>query len=113
MNVTTNVQRNAGASHCFDQILKLAGYGFRQDERAAFLVARQDGTLDCVIWPKTNGYQSAHWDGVVPRNTFAIAHTHPRALPSPSTHDFVEAKRLGMPVYVITSSGVNVALPGR
>lgn len=101
------------ASACFAEIFKASGYGFRRDERAAFLIARDDGGFDCMIWPRTNGYQSAQWEGAVPKNAVAIAHTHPRSLPEPSTHDFAEADRIGLPVYVVTHLGVNVASPHR
>jgi len=94
------------ASPCFSELLKAGGYGMRNDERAAFLLARDDGGYDCAMWPRSNGYHSAHWDGPIPERAVAIAHTHPRHKPLPSVQDAAEAKRLGMPIYVVTPSGV-------
>jgi len=111
--VLTAALSHPSASACFAEIFKAAGYGFRHDERAAFLIARGDGGFDCRMWPRTNGYQSAHWEGPIPANAVAIAHTHPRGLPEPSAHDFAEADRVGLPVVVVTHLGVNVASPHR
>ncbi|MCU1246891.1 MAG: Prokaryotic s of the domain [Acidobacteria bacterium] len=91
---------------CFAQLLALGGYGRRPDERAAFVVARGDGRFDCVLWPATNGFRSASWQGSRPKGTVAIAHTHPRTLPDPSLHDAEEARRLGLPIYVLTPQQV-------
>jgi JAB domain-containing protein similar to deubiquitination enzymes len=102
---------NGSASQCFAAVLKEGGYGFRNEERAAFLVARADGSYDCAMWPRTNGVERTQWDGVIPPGTVAIAHTHPRAKPLPSQQDMRESKRLGMPIYVVTPSGVTVAEP--
>lgn len=97
---------DAGASQCFADLLKAGGYGMRDQERAAFLIVRDDGSTGCMMWPKSNGYQSEHWDGPIPARAYAIAHTHPRAKPLPSVHDVDEARRLSIPIYVVTPSGV-------
>jgi hypothetical protein len=87
---------------CFARLLALSGYGRRADERAAFVVDRGDGRFDCLLWPATNGFRSASWQGRRPEGTVAIAHTHPRTLPDPSIHDAEEARRLALPIYVLT-----------
>jgi hypothetical protein len=104
--ISDPIARDASASQCFEKILKDSGYGFRSDERAAFLVLRDDGAYDCVSWPSTNRIKSASWSGSIPERAVAIAHTHPRREPMPSAHDNAEAKRLGMPIYVVTPGEV-------
>jgi hypothetical protein len=99
---------------CFARLLALSGYGRRPDERAAFVVVRDDGRFDCVLWPATNGFRSASWQGSRPEGVIAIAHTHPRTLPDPSTRDAEEARRLALPIYVLTpQQAVLVATDGR
>ena len=96
------------AHGCFVKLLALGGYGRLAPERAAFLVVMPDGGTSCVLWPATNGYREARWDGPVPAGTIAIAHTHPRNLDSPSARDVREASRTGLPVFVITPRRVSM-----
>jgi proteasome lid subunit RPN8/RPN11 len=72
------------------------------EEVAAFVVMERDGTVDLVHWPRTRTYRSAHWKGPVPEGTIGIIHTHPAKLPFPSRQDVAEARRLGMPVHVVS-----------
>jgi hypothetical protein len=73
-----------------------------QQEVAAFIVRAEDGTLSCVMWPHTANRRSEHYRGDVPAGTVAIAHTHPIFAEHPSRGDVEQAKRIGLPIYVIT-----------
>lgn len=75
---------------------------FDQQEVAAFLVRDANGVISCVMWPHTANRRSEHYDGVVPAGTVAIAHTHPTFAERPSHGDIEQAKKIGLPIYVIT-----------
>lgn len=94
----------------YDQLLADGGYGRLERERAAFLIREDDGTLTLEPWPH-GGFRHASFRGAIPRGTIAILHTHPADEPQPSARDRAEARRLGLPVVVITPSGVVVAMP--
>ncbi|HYI07765.1 MAG TPA: Mov34/MPN/PAD-1 family protein [Thermoanaerobaculia bacterium] len=95
----------------YDHLLAEGGYGRLPHERAAFLIRESDGTLTLQPWPDT-GFRHATFRGVVPPRTIAVLHTHPRGESQPSVRDRGEARRLGVPVVVITPEGVVAALPG-
>jgi hypothetical protein len=81
-----------------------------QREVAAFIVRREDGSLNAVIWPQNGRYRSGHYEGPVPAGTVAIAHTHPpEADRRPSRGDIEQAKKIGMPIYVVTRWNLWVA----
>jgi hypothetical protein len=81
-----------------------------QREVAAFVVRRDDGSLNAVFWPHSANFRSEHYEGRVPAGTVAIAHTHPpQAGERPSRGDIEQAKKIGMPVYVVTRWNVWVA----
>ena len=103
---------SAEAKHWYGELLAEAGYGRFATERAAFLIAESDGGLTLAPWD-VRGYHRASYRGGVPERAIAIVHTHPAHLPQPSAQDRAEAKRLGLPVVVVTPSGVQVAMPGR
>lgn len=93
-------------------IARLAAPLLRADddyERAAFVIRDRDGALRLIEWPFRREFRRARWDGAAPTGTIAIVHTHPRALPMPSRGDHAEARRIGLPIYVLTRSGVSVA----
>ena len=87
------------------------GYGRVAIERAAFLVAGEEGTVRCVLWPFAPEFQQASFRGAVPAGTLAIAHTHPNHLPFPSAGDRALAQKLSLPVLVLTRKGIMAALP--
>lgn len=93
----------------YDQLLVEGGYGRLERERAAFLIREPDGTLTLEPWPHGD-FRHATFRGTVPARTIAILHTHPARSPEPSARDRAEAKRLGIPVVVITPSGVIAAM---
>lgn len=88
------------------------GYGRLSTERAAFLVVRADGTLECRVWPAGAAFQSASFRGRVPAGTLAIMHTHPNERREPSRIDRDLARRMNLPVIVVTRSAVVVAAAG-
>ena len=88
-------------------------------EVAAFIVRDGNGELACQMWPHTASIRAAHYQGAVPAGTVAVAHTHPIYAEQPSRGDIEQAKRIGLPIYVITrwslyvvdpSSGASVAV---
>jgi hypothetical protein len=95
----------------YGQLLAAAGYGRMPFERGAFLIREDDGTLTLAIWPHA-GFARAEWRGGIPRGTIALVHTHPIGMSArPSARDVAEAKRLALPVLVVTPSGVTAAYP--
>jgi hypothetical protein len=91
---------------CSEQLSELAAFGRSDRERAAFLVLRGDGTFHCAVWPASNTWHSASWSGAIPFGTVAVMHTHPRHIPQPSTQDMAQARRLDIPVLVVTPGSI-------
>jgi hypothetical protein len=98
------------ALHWYESLLAEGGYGRLDYERAAFLIRERDGSLTLEPWPG-RGFRHATFRGAVPARTIAILHTHPAGQPQPSARDRAEAKRLGIPVVVITPGSVIAAEP--
>lgn len=94
----------------YDHLLAESGYGRLDRERAAFLIRESDDSLTLAPWPD-GGFRHASYRGAIPEGTIAILHTHPATLPLPSPRDHAEARRLGIPVLVITPEGVIAAEP--
>jgi JAB domain-containing protein similar to deubiquitination enzymes len=93
-------------------LLKDARWGFSRFEQAAFVVHEIDGRTDFVRWP-FGGYDfRAAYRGTIPPNAVAIVHTHPNGRPQPSDNDVAVARRLGIPVYVVTRMRVSVTTGG-
>ena len=89
----------------FDLLLRRASYGHLGEERAGFLVL--DGErFRLVPWPPTHQFHAEEWIGKIPEGTVAVVHTHPPGQPLPSTHDRAEARRVGIPMLVITPGSV-------
>jgi hypothetical protein len=93
-------------------LLKDARWGFSQIEHAAFAVRDRDGRLHFVRWPLRGEDRQAKYRGTIPRDAFAIVHTHPNGYPKPSLNDIAVAQRLGIPVYVVTRRAVSVTAGG-
>ena len=94
----------------YGQLLAESGYGRWPRERAAFLIQERDGSLTLEPWPH-GGFRHATFRGAIPPRTIAILHTHPADEPEPSARDRAEARRLGLPVVVITPRSVIAAEP--
>jgi len=73
-----------------------------QQEVAAFIVRDANGAIASELWPHTANRRSEHFNGVVPAGTVAIAHTHPIFAERPSSGDIDQARKIGLPIYVIT-----------
>jgi len=87
-------------------LLKLAGGGYRLVERAAFLVAADEGGYRCLLWPHRTPVQGEVFRGTIPPRTIAVMHTHPNAMPRPSTEDQIESRRLSIPFLVASARHV-------
>ena len=88
----------------FAEVLDRGYYGLRDEETAAFII--RDGNDRCVLWPATDEYHATRYRWPPPRGIVAIVHTHPLAMPRPSTADRATAIRLGIPVYSITLTSI-------
>lgn len=91
-------------------LLEEGGYGRLEREKAAFLIAEDGGTLTLEPWP-SGAHRRASFRGRIPDRAIAVLHTHPRGEPRPSANDRAQARRLGMPVVVITPEAVVAAMP--
>ena len=94
----------------YGRLNALASLKRYESERAAFLVRRADGGLTTIPWHAGENAK-ASYTGRIPARCIAIIHTHPPAAPRPSAHDLAEARRLGLPIVVITSEVITVATP--
>jgi len=103
------VLRDSAVVTCFVHVLTAGAYGGRNTERAAFLVVQADHSLECRDWPATHEFREARWVGPLPEGVVAVAHTHPLSFPDPSDQDLSEARRLGIPIFVLTPKIVTVA----
>jgi proteasome lid subunit RPN8/RPN11 len=86
----------------FAEVFEKGGFGMRQSERAAFIVADESGGYQCVAWPFDNGFREQRFSGRIPKGTVAIVHTHPHQYPFPSDDDRETALRFSLPVIVLT-----------
>jgi len=102
-----------GLSYSRDLLWSNRFGSFDRTERAAFIVDRGDGDLQCVAWPPTFARESATFHGSMPPGTVAIIHTHPSNVPWPSVQDMMEARRLGIAIYALTPMAVTKALPSQ
>ena len=84
---------------------------FDRTERAAFIVDRGGGLLECVLWPGTQEHERATFRGEMPPGTVAIIHTHPIHVPMPSKEDEEAAQRLGIAIYALTPNSITRASP--
>lgn len=86
----------------FADLLRQGGYGRRDIERAAFIIKQEDGEYRCLFWPFSPDYRQQQYRGTIPDRTMAIVHTHPLTSPEPSIGDDETARRLCVPIFVIT-----------
>ena len=100
-----------GIRTSFAQLVRQSGYGWWRTEEAAFLVRGDDGRYRLVVWQTEREFEKRTFTGVVPRNAVAIVHTHPRDKPEASRGDRQTARRLGMPVVVLTPLNIVVVRP--
>jgi hypothetical protein len=88
-------------------LLARGRFGRASTERAAFVVAAASGDVTLVEWPFQSKFQRASYDGVIPAGTIGIVHTHPNSCPNPSAGDSELARRMGMPVLVLTRTVIS------
>jgi len=117
-----DVRHSVDDPHVLSALQDLAhrgAYQTDQTEVAAFLVRDANGVITSVMWPHSANRRSEHFEGMIPAGTVAIAHTHPlQADQHPSGGDIALAKKIGLPIYVVTrrnlyvvdSSGVVIEL---
>lgn len=101
----------AEATGHYAALLEAGGFGRLPHERAAFLIRESGGAITLGAWEGSAGFQRASHRGGIPPGTIAVIHTHPAGAPGPSAGDREEARRIGMPVVVVTPDGVIAALP--
>jgi proteasome lid subunit RPN8/RPN11 len=106
--VATLLTRPDAVAHYAD-LLARGGHGRLPVEHAGFLI-EAEGTISFQPWTRGD-FHRATFHGAVPSGTIAVVHTHPRALRAPSAHDAEEARRLGVPVVVVTPDAVSVVHP--
>lgn len=104
--LTAELLDKPGVLECFSDLLRQGGYGFREVEYAAFLIHDDNERYRCMAWPFSLGYHRQQFRGAVPYGTIAIAHTHPYALPEPSSGDGATARRLALPIFVLTPRNI-------
>ncbi|MDX1584989.1 MAG: hypothetical protein R3338_15430 [Thermoanaerobaculia bacterium] len=82
-------------------------------EVAAFILSDGAGAVYFLPWPRTGEYRSASWQGSVPDNVIGIAHTHPndREGMRACAHDRLEARRTGLPIFIVMEGRLSVAEP--
>ena len=95
----------------FRELMRAGGNGRRLYERGGFIRLLPDGKYRTQIWPFAPAVREATFKGTIPPGTIAIAHTHPREIPHPSLHDQQVAKRLAIPVLVLTPRFITIAEP--
>jgi len=104
-----DVCRDQAVAH-YAWLFAEAGYGHLPRERAGFLIRENDGTLTFAPW-NVSDFAAAHYRGGVPPNTIALVHTHPDfTSPWPSPRDASVARRLALPVIVVSKDAVTVAM---
>lgn len=91
----------------FWRLLAQARFGEAQQERAAFVTRDEDGNYHLVFWPFLRELRRASYFGKFPRNVVAIVHTHPNGEALPSEGDRELARRIGLPIYVLTRTCVS------
>jgi hypothetical protein len=79
-------------------------------ERAAWIQYNVKNGYEFLWWPEPSTMTleyvpSIRWKGKVPSNVMALAHTHPKN-PKPSQKDTLVAKKLKIPIYTISQSGI-------
>lgn len=99
-----------GAFFYYADLLQQGGYGRFATEAAGFLIRERDGKLTMAPWARRE-HKRATYRGAIPAGAIAVIHTHPRFSPDPSVYDRDEARRIAMPVIVVTPDMVAVAHP--
>lgn len=83
----------------------------KEAEVAAFLVLDKSGRYELRRWKGTEHARKQSFTGVIPPRTIGVVHTHPNEWSRPSPADLREARRIGLPIYVVTRWDIWVAEP--
>ena len=94
----------------YAHLLASAHFGHSYEE-AAFLVRDNDGRLRAIDWHHHKEQSKASFHGRMPVHCIAIVHTHPIGDKEPSPGDRAEARRIQIPILVVTTQAVTVAWP--
>jgi proteasome lid subunit RPN8/RPN11 len=97
------------AIELYGYLLAAGKFGMTENEEAAFLVQSEKG-LRLWRWQSKDAFR-ASYSGKPPKGTVAVVHTHPYWSIEPSQHDRAEARRIGMPIIVVTRDAVIAANP--
>src|SRR3954470_5109316 len=104
--LSLDVRNSVNDPHVMDLLQQMARSGAeRLDQRevAAFLVRDNNGAISSVPWPQSGRFRSEYYRGVIPAGTVALAHTHPwQSDQHPSLGDIEQAKKIKLPIYVVT-----------
>lgn len=84
------------------ELFRRAGFGSNNYEFAAFVIRDESGRYSSQPFPPLRQFRQAEARGPTPEGAVAIIHTHPSGMERPSRQDQLEAKRLGIPIYVLT-----------
>ena len=95
----------------FSDLLRKARYGMTDQEVGGFVVEEDGEESLCLQWPTSSAYRKLTYRGPVPLHTRAIVHTHPFGLRKPSRDDLLQARRSGLPFYVVTRDSIWKAAP--
>jgi len=102
----------------FKCLFAAAGYGFVSSERSEWITQPPSSSdFGFVPWPSAQaGYHQDIWNGPIPTNTVAQAHTHPNGTgPQPTPGDLqniVNNPNVGVPVYTLSQQGIWMQAPG-
>jgi proteasome lid subunit RPN8/RPN11 len=94
----------------YSELLARAQFGNSRVEEAAFLVQDSDGQLHAINW-KSGESDRVSYAGPRPVHCIGMMHTHPFGATQPSRGDRDEARRIGLPLVVVTRVAVTVAWP--
>ncbi|MFN2443167.1 MAG: hypothetical protein ABR517_10840 [Thermoanaerobaculia bacterium] len=94
----------------FDDLFLRAGVGSRNEERAAFLTI-ENGRFGCLLWPASRDFRRETFQGIIPKGTVAIVHTHPSHITPASLQDRATAKQTGLPLFTVTRSNISLIDP--
>ena len=85
--------------------------GPREAEIAAFVAIDRSGAYRLIRWRNSARSRWQSFTGALPARTIGIVHTHPNGWARPSAGDRREARRLGLPIFVVTRWEIWAAEP--
>ena len=98
---SANLACEATILHGAWDLLSQSMWGRSERERAAFVLRDNEGDLVLSPWPYNASSMEASTSSI-PDGVVAILHTHPNERRNPSSDDAALARKLGIPVFVVT-----------